>query len=101
MTLSPYPFASHATVRPARARTWDAGLHATPCPRAPAIDIYWEIRRLPLVVSVINQPSHDNSLCTEVDAVDMKSSHLLICSSEMKLVLVNSDEPAESAKPAS
>jgi len=66
-----------------------------------AIDMYWEIRRLPLVVSVINQPSHDNSLCTEVDAVDMKSSHLLICSSEMKLDLVNSDEPTEPAKPAS
>ena len=66
-----------------------------------AIDMYWEIRRLPLVVSIINQPSHDNSLCTEVDVVDMKSSHLLICSFEMKLDLVNSDEPAEPAKPAS
>ena len=37
-----------------------------------AIDMYWDIRRLPVVVSVINQPSHVSNLCTEVAAVDVK-----------------------------
>jgi hypothetical protein len=49
-----------------------------------AIDMYWDIRRLPVVVSIIIQPSHVSSLCIEVAAVDMKSSPMLICSIEMK-----------------
>lgn len=42
-----------------------------------------------MIVSVINQPSHVSSLCTDAAAVDMKSSLLLICSAEMKSDLVN------------
>ena len=49
-----------------------------------AIDMYWDIRRLPVVVSIIIQPSHVSSLCIEVAAVDMKSSQLLICSAEIE-----------------
>ena len=55
-----------------------------------AIDMYWDIRRLPVVVSVINQPNHNSSLCSEVDVVDMKSNQLLICSTEIKSDLVDS-----------
>ena len=39
-----------------------------------AIDIYWDPRRLPVLVSIINQPNHDSSLFSEVDAVDMQSN---------------------------
>ena len=49
-----------------------------------AIDMYRDIRRLPVVVSIIIQPSHVSSLCIEVAAVDMKSSQLLICSAEIE-----------------
>jgi len=31
-----------------------------------AIDMYWDIRKLPLVVSVINQPSHENKSATDL-----------------------------------
>ena len=44
-----------------------------------------------MVVSVINQPSHVSNLCTEVVAVDVKSSQLLICSTEIKSDLVSND----------
>ena len=44
-----------------------------------------------MVVSVINQPNHDSSLFSEVDAVDIQSNQLLICSTEMKSDLVSND----------
>ena len=42
-----------------------------------------------MIVSVINQPSPLSSLCTEVATIDMKSSQLLICSTEINSDLVN------------
>jgi hypothetical protein len=43
-----------------------------------AIDMYWDIRRLPLVVSVINQPSHEMKSVIDHNIVDMKTSQLLL-----------------------
>jgi len=43
-----------------------------------------------VIVSVINQPNYNSSLCSEVDVVDMKSNQLLICSTEIKSDLVDS-----------
>ncbi|KAG2547434.1 uncharacterized protein LOC120650352 isoform X1 [Panicum virgatum] len=40
------------------------------------IDMYWDIRKLPLVVSVINQPCHENKSATDLTIVDMKTSQL-------------------------
>jgi hypothetical protein len=41
-----------------------------------AIDMYWDIRKLPLVVSVINQPCYENKSATDLTIVDMKTSQL-------------------------
>ncbi|CAL4976092.1 unnamed protein product [Urochloa decumbens] len=49
-----------------------------------AINMYWDIRKLPLIVSVINQPSHVSTVPTDLAVVDMKSSQLLICTTEIK-----------------
>ena len=55
-----------------------------------AIDMYWDIRKLPLVVSVINQPSHENKSATDLTIVDMKTSQLLIYPIENKSAVVTS-----------
>ncbi|PUZ76329.1 hypothetical protein GQ55_1G281300 [Panicum hallii var. hallii] len=55
-----------------------------------AIDMYWDIRRLPLVVSVINRQSHEMKLAIDHNIVDMKTSQLLICSIENKSAIVTS-----------
>jgi hypothetical protein len=55
-----------------------------------AIDMYWDIRRLPLVVSVINQPSHEMKSAIDQNIVDMKKSQLLIYSIENKSAIVTS-----------
>ncbi|CAN6352505.1 unnamed protein product [Urochloa humidicola] len=49
-----------------------------------AIDMYWDIRKLPLIVSTINQPNHVISMPTDLAAVDIKSNQLLICTTEIK-----------------
>jgi hypothetical protein len=43
-----------------------------------AIDMYRDIRRLPLVVFVINQPSHEMKSVIDHNIVDMKTSQLLL-----------------------
>lgn len=53
-----------------------------------AINMYWGIRRLPLVVSVTNKPRHVTIVPTDVAIIDIKSSQMLICSTEIKSNLV-------------
>ncbi|XP_039787049.1 uncharacterized protein LOC120653358 [Panicum virgatum] len=63
------------------------------------IDMYWDIRRLPMIVSVINQPSPLSSLCTEVATIDMKSSQLLICSTEIDVTNVTNGPDSQTNDP--
>jgi hypothetical protein len=52
------------------------------------IDMYWDIRRLPLVVSMINRPSLEMKSAIDHNIIDMKRSQLLICSIENKSAIV-------------